>query len=157
VIAELLKNGDLISGYRRTGGLNDLKAFGLTTLGMTTNGIALKRHLKSLHESGMDQLNISLDTLDPFQFTLMTRRNGIDKVLGSVQEALSLGFPAVKINVVVINKVNDEQILKFVELTRNLPIYVRFIEFMPFGGKWRLVEKNLDLEKPYWHNRKRLE
>lgn len=116
-------------------GLNDLKSKGLQKIGITTNGIALKNKLHELKVNGLDQLNISLDTLDPLQFALMTRRNGLEKVLNSINQALSEGFSAVKINVVVINGVNDSEIEKFIELTRSLPVYVRFIEFMPFDGK----------------------
>lgn len=101
---------------------------------MTTNGIALKRKLSALKTHGLDHLNISLDTLDPLQFQLMTRRNGLDKVLGSIQQALELGYTRIKLNVVVIKGVNEAQLTKFVELTRRLPVYVRFIEYMPFGG-----------------------
>ncbi len=101
---------------------------------MTTNGIVIKRHLKMLREYGLDQLNISLDTLDTHQFQLLTRRNGLDKVLSAINGALEIGIPQVKINVVVMNGVNDGEVLKFVELTRHLPVAVRFIEYMPFGG-----------------------
>jgi molybdenum cofactor biosynthesis protein A len=119
--------------------LNKLKAHGLETIGMTTNGIALKRKLKGLKESGLDQLNISLDTLDPFKFELMTRRRGQEAVLESVYQAVALGFAAVKMNVVVINKVNSNEILDFIALTKDLPIIVRFIEYMPFdGNRWNM-------------------
>jgi cyclic pyranopterin phosphate synthase len=78
-----------------------------------------------------------LDTLDKFKFELMTRRKGHEVVLQSLYSALDLGFESVKLNVVVINKVNDQEILDFVRLTTQLPVYVRFIEYMPFdGNKW---------------------
>ncbi|KAJ3341270.1 hypothetical protein HDU91_000726 [Kappamyces sp. JEL0680] len=114
--------------------LNSLKGSGLETIGMTTNGIALKRKLPLLKEHGLDHLNISLDTLDPFKFQLMTRRQGHDAVLASIHQAVDLDFAAVKINVVVINKVNSSEVLDFVRLTKDLPITVRFIEYMPFDG-----------------------
>lgn len=89
-----------------------------------------------LKEKGLDQINISLDTLDPLKFELMTRRKGHEVVLDSIREAVNHGFE-VKLNVVVINKVNDDEIIDFVKMTREMPIYVRFIEYMPFGGnKW---------------------
>lgn len=118
-------------------GLNELRPLGLNTIGMTTNGVALKRKLKNLREHGMDQVNVSLDTLDPFQFELMTRRRGFEAVMESITTAVDLQFPAVKINVVVINKVNSGEILDFIEMTRHMPVNVRFIEYMPFdGNKW---------------------
>jgi molybdenum cofactor biosynthesis enzyme MoaA len=115
-------------------GLNDLRPLGLKTIGMTTNGIALKRKLQQLRLNGLDQLNISLDTLDPFKFQLMTRRKGFENVMESIKTAEMLKFPAVKINVVVINKVNTNEIIDFVNLTKDMNVHVRFIEYMPFDG-----------------------
>ncbi|KAJ3326287.1 Molybdenum cofactor synthesis protein 1 [Boothiomyces sp. JEL0866] len=118
-------------------GLNELKRIGLKKVGITTNGIALKRKLVPLKEAGLDQINISLDTLDPLKFELMTRRRGHETVLGAMRSALDLNFDSVKLNVVVINKVNQMEIIDFVNMTKDLPIYIRFIEYMPFdGNKW---------------------
>lgn len=114
--------------------LNSLKSIGLKSIGMTSNGIALFRKLDRLKDSGLNALNISLDTLDPLQFQLMTRRNGLDAVLKSLNRAVELKFDAVKLNMVVIKGVNDQEILSFVDLTKSLPVYVRFIEYMPFDG-----------------------
>ena len=114
---------------------------GLQSIGMTTNGIALFRKLELLKSAGLNALNISLDTLDPYQFQLMTRRKGLDAVLKSLDKAVSLNFDALKLNMVVIKGVNHEEILSFVEMTRNLPIYVRFIEYMPFdGNSWKKIK-----------------
>lgn len=77
----------------------------------------------------------SLDTLDPFKFELITRRRGHDAVLKALDVALSLPLQSVKVNVVVINGLNDAEVLDFVEMTKHHPISVRFIEFMPFTGK----------------------
>jgi cyclic pyranopterin phosphate synthase len=116
--------------------LNSLRPQGLKKIGVTTNGIALKRKLIPLKEAGLDQINISLDTMDPFKFEIMTRRKGHQVVLDSIRQAIDLGFE-VKLNVVVINNVNDAEVIDFVNLTKDLPIYVRFIEYMPFdGNRW---------------------
>ncbi|KAI8587687.1 molybdenum cofactor biosynthesis protein 1 [Geranomyces variabilis] len=118
-------------------GLNALRPLGLEAIGMTTNALALKRKLPALKARGLDQLNISLDTLDPFKFELMTRRRGFEHVMDSIHAAVAEGFHPVKLNAVVIKNVNDMEVVRFVELTKDLPIYVRFIEYMPFGGnKW---------------------
>ncbi|KAI9093092.1 hypothetical protein DFS34DRAFT_272259 [Phlyctochytrium arcticum] len=123
--------GDIIDG------LNELKAHGLEKIGMTTNAVALKRKVSLLRERGLDQINISLDTLDPFKFELLTRRRGLQSVLDSIQAAVTTGFDPVKLNVVIIRGVNDMEAPAFVEMTKSLPLYVRFIEYMPFGGnKW---------------------
>ncbi|KAH6564136.1 hypothetical protein BASA50_006826 [Batrachochytrium salamandrivorans] len=121
--------------------LNALKPRGLQSIGMTTNGIALKRKLPALFENGLNQLNISLDTLHVDRFEELTRRKGLDAVMDAINTAAHMPFQAVKLNSVVVRNTNDDEIVDFVRLTKDLPIYVRFIEYMPFGGnKWD-VEK----------------
>lgn len=118
-------------------GLGELKQHGLESLAMTSNGIALKRKLPQLVEGGLDTLNVSLDTLDPHLFEIMTRRRGFDKVIGAVDEAVRLGMPNVKLNTVVMRGVNDNEVLNFTAYTKDHPVNVRFIEYMPFdGNKW---------------------
>jgi len=102
---------------------------------MTSNGIALKRKLPSLINSGMNLLNLSLDTLDRFKFELMTRRKGFERVMETIDDALAHGLDPVKVNCVVMRGTNDKEVLDFVEFTRNKKVDVRFIEYMPFGGK----------------------
>jgi len=116
---------------------NQLKAQGLRSLAMTSNGIALHRRLPAFVEHGLTHLNLSLDTLDPFKFELITRRRGHEAVLKTLDAALNSSMESVKLNVVVIRGLNDLEILDFVKLTQDKPISVRFIEFMPFtGNKW---------------------
>jgi len=113
------------------------KIKGISTLAITTNGITLARKLPRLQKAGVNLLNISLDTLDPAKFVLITRRQGWEKVMESINIAVQSGFDPVKVNCVVMRGVNDDELVNFVELTRNSPISVRFIEYMPFGGnKW---------------------
>ncbi|KAI0363626.1 molybdenum cofactor biosynthesis prote [Pilatotrama ljubarskyi] len=120
------------------GRLHALRRYGLQSIGMTTNGIALYRKLPALVENGLTHLNVSLDTLDPFKFEIMTRRMGHDAVLRSIETALgSQELQSVKLNVVVIKGLNDHEVLDFVEMTKDSRLSVRFIEFMPFtGNKW---------------------
>ncbi|RKP26237.1 hypothetical protein SYNPS1DRAFT_32784 [Syncephalis pseudoplumigaleata] len=114
-----------------------LRPLGLQSIGMTSNGIALKRKLPALVAHGLGVLNVSLDTLDPFKFEIMTRRRGMERVLESVDEAIRVGVPKVKMNCVVVRGVNDREVLDFVALTRDRPVDMRFIEYMPFGGnRW---------------------
>jgi molybdenum cofactor biosynthesis enzyme MoaA len=107
---------------------------GLKTLAMTTNGILLPRKLPALHKAGLNLLNISLDTLDANKFSIITRRNGWEKVWESIHKAIEFGYNPVKINNVVMKGINDDEILDFVALTEAKPLEVRFIEYMPFGG-----------------------
>lgn len=121
--------------------LGSLRQNGLKEIALTTNAISLHRKLDQMVEAGLTGVNISLDTLDPHQFVLLTRRQGFDAVMKSinrVQEMNKLGAGIkLKINCVAMRGLNDHQILPFVEMTRQQDIEIRFIEYMPFGGnKW---------------------
>ncbi|KAI0492391.1 hypothetical protein KFK09_026662 [Dendrobium nobile] len=112
---------------------------GLKTLAMTTNGIVLAKKIPKLKECGLGVINISLDTLVPAKFELLTRRKGHERVMESITAAVEYGFNPVKVNCVVMRGINDDEICDFVELTREKPINVRFIEFMPFDGNvWNI-------------------
>lgn len=92
-------------------------------------------------EAGLTGVNLSLDTLDPFQFQIMTRRKGFDAVMKSIERILemkNLGANLkLKINCVVMRGLNERDIIPFVEMGREKDIEVRFIEYMPFdGNKW---------------------
>ncbi|KAI7333592.1 molybdenum cofactor biosynthesis prote [Hortaea werneckii] len=121
--------------------IGSLRSNGLRELALTTNGISLHRKLDALVEAGLTGVNISLDTLDPFQFQLLTRRQGFDAVMKSinrVQDLNRLGAGVkLKVNCVVMRGLNDHQVMPFVDMTRDQDLEVRFIEYMPFGGnKW---------------------
>ncbi|RYP81936.1 hypothetical protein DL769_001780 [Monosporascus sp. CRB-8-3] len=118
-----------------------LRSHGLKELCLTTNGLALHRKLDGMVEAGLTGVNLSLDTLDPWQFQIMTRRKGFDAVMKSIDRVLELNKHGagikLKINCVVMRGVNDREILPFVEMTREQDIEIRFIEYMPFdGNKW---------------------
>ncbi|PQK16035.1 hypothetical protein BB8028_0006g03570 [Beauveria bassiana] len=118
-----------------------LRSRGLRELCLTTNGISLHRKLDSMVEAGLTGINLSLDTLDPWQFQIMTRRKGFDAVQRSIDRLLEMNRAGagikLKINCVVMRGVNDREVLPFVDLTRDKDIEIRFIEYMPFdGNKW---------------------
>ncbi|CAA7264839.1 unnamed protein product [Cyclocybe aegerita] len=133
------------------GSLNKLQRYGLKSIGMTSNGLALHRRLPLLVQNGLTHLNLSLDTLDPLKFELITRRRGHDAVLKALDVALSLPLASVKLNVVVIKNLNDSEVLDFIDMTKDKPFSVRFIEFMPFtGNKWdkkKMVKSSELLER----------
>ncbi|MGB6047152.1 MAG: GTP 3',8-cyclase MoaA [Flavobacteriales bacterium] len=105
-------------------------------LGLTTNAMRLHLFLDDLIGSGLKSLNISLDTFDAERFRTLSRREGHDRVLANIEQAIDRGLH-VKLNMVVMRGVNDDELLRFVELTRERNVHVRFIEFMPFAGnKW---------------------
>ncbi|MCJ1250782.1 hypothetical protein MMC30_008010 [Trapelia coarctata] len=121
--------------------IGNLRRNGLKELCLTTNGITLHRKLDSMVEAGLTGVNLSLDTLDPFQFQIMTRRKGLEAVMKSIDRILEMnklgGGIKLKINCVVMKGVNEREILQFVEMGREQEIEVRFIEYMPFdGNKW---------------------
>ncbi|NNC94007.1 MAG: GTP 3',8-cyclase MoaA [Chitinophagales bacterium] len=100
---------------------------------ITTNATKLHLHLEELKELEIHGLNISIDSLDADKFKQITRRDAFDKVISNIYLAIESGFK-VKLNVVVLRGINDNEILDFVDLTRSLPVTVRFIEAMPFNG-----------------------
>ncbi|KAK9908479.1 hypothetical protein WJX75_008530 [Coccomyxa subellipsoidea] len=115
-----------------TAGIRSLP--GVDAVGLTTNGLTLSRKLAALQAAGLNLLNISVDTLRPDRFESMTRRRGHERVMAAIHHAVSLGYDPVKVNVVVMRGVNDDELCDFVELTRDAPLNVRFIEYMPFDG-----------------------
>ena len=121
--------------------IGDLRRSGLKELCITTNGLTLVRKLDAMAEAGLTGVNLSLDTLDPFQFQIMTRRPGHEKVMKSIERILEMNRLGagikLKINIVVMRGLNDREILDFIELGREKKLEVRFIEYMPFdGNKW---------------------
>ncbi|CAL8291544.1 unnamed protein product [Gadus morhua 'NCC'] len=132
------------------------KLEGLKTIAVTTNGMNLARLLPKLKDSGLDLLNISLDTLIPAKFEFIVRRKGFHKVMEGIDKALEMGYNPVKVNCVVMRGLNEDEILDFVALTEKKPIEVRFIEYMPFdGNKWNFkkmvsYQEMLDCIKQQW-------
>ncbi len=105
-------------------------------LTITTNGVRLHHFLNEFKEANIRSLNISLDTLQPEKFHVLTRRNLFQQVYDNINLMIQHKFH-VKVNMVVMKGLNDNEINDFVEWTKNVPIHVRFIEFMPFSGnKW---------------------
>jgi cyclic pyranopterin phosphate synthase len=105
-------------------------------LSLTTNGTRLHDFITVLEDSNIRSLNISLDTLDSDKFLLVTRRDLFLQVMENIEVLLFKGFQ-VKLNVVVMKDFNDIEINDFIAWTKDVPINVRFIEFMPFSGnRW---------------------
>jgi cyclic pyranopterin phosphate synthase len=101
-------------------------------ISMTTNGILLKHYAQGLKQAGLKRVNISLDTLDRAKFERITRHDRLQEVLSGIEAAKEIGLSPVKINVVAMRGVNDDEILDFARLTINDGWHVRFIELMPF-------------------------
>ena len=105
-------------------------------LTLTTNGTRLHEFTGVLREANIKSINISLDTLDSAKFNLITRRNNFKRVWENIHLMIQEGIH-VKVNVVAMKGLNDNEINDFILWTKNTPVHVRFIEFMPFSGnKW---------------------
>ena len=100
-------------------------------LTLTTNGVLVGNYIHLFKELGIHSLNVSLDTLNAEKFASITKRNQFSKVWEHILLLLDNDIK-VKINVVVMKGINDEEVSSFVALTQTMPIHVRFIEFMPF-------------------------
>ncbi len=109
-----------------------LKTLPLKSVGMTTNGILLRPELKNLKDAGLDNINISLDTLDPTVFRKMSRRDGLWDVIEGINLANDLDFK-LKLNCVVMKKYNFEEIPELLEFAFNRGISIRFLEVMNMG------------------------
>jgi len=104
---------------------------GLEDISLTTNGILLKRYAGELKEAGLGRVNVSLDSMQPQRYREITGGGDLDLVLQGIEAAHAAGLRPVKINVVVIRGVNDDEVEDFARLTLTTPYHVRFIEFMP--------------------------
>ncbi|MBI5450204.1 MAG: GTP 3',8-cyclase MoaA [Gammaproteobacteria bacterium] len=107
---------------------------GIKGVHLTTNGILFPKFAEPLRKAGLTGVNISLDTLHEDKFEQITRRKGIGKVMESIEMAVALGFPRVKVNVVLMRGFNENELIDFCELTKDKAVTVRFIEFMPFDA-----------------------
>jgi len=106
---------------------------GLEDLAMTTNGVLLAKHARALAHAGLHRINISLDTLRTDRFREITRFGAAADVQAGIDAALDAGLEPVKLNVVVMRGVNDDEIVELGRLTLDRPLHVRFIELMPIG------------------------
>jgi len=100
---------------------------------ITTNGILVHDYLNIFQKANIHSVNMSLDTLIPDRFEAITKRNYFHKVVSNMHLLLQNNFH-VKLNVVVMKGVNDDELTDFIQLTRDFPLHIRFIEFMPFAG-----------------------
>jgi len=106
---------------------------GLEDVSITTNGICLRENLEKLRSFGIKRLNVSLDTLQRERYKNITGYDGFQAVWEGIELAVKLGFHPVKVNVVVIKGLNDDEIFDFARLSFQYPFHVRFIEYMAVG------------------------
>jgi molybdenum cofactor biosynthesis protein A len=106
---------------------------GIDSMHITTNGTLTRTQIPELKRTGIKSVNLSLDSLDKAKFFEITRRDSYDEVMGTLNQLIQYKIPT-KINMVVMSQHNIEDIIPMIELTKNEPISVRFLEEMPFNG-----------------------
>lgn len=113
------------------------KIDGIKDISMTTNGVLLKEYASELKEAGLRRINVSLDSLKEDRYRAITRHGLLDDVLDGINESLKVGFSPVKINALLLDDVDDNEIGRFLRLTIENEISVRFLEFMPVNSFYR--------------------
>jgi len=114
-----------LSELSRIGGLSDLS--------LTTNGVSLKANLKKIKAAGIKRINISLDTLNRKKFQQITGLDLFNQVWQGIEMALEMGFHPIKLNIVALNGINDDELSDMARLSFDFPFHIRFIEYMPMG------------------------
>jgi GTP 3',8-cyclase len=112
---------------------------GMNDVSLTTNGILLEKMAEELAAAGLKRVNISLDSLDELNFRQITQGGRLKSTLTGIECALAAGLAPIKLNVVLLKGINDHEIEKFIRLTIDRDLHVRFIEYMPTAGqqgKW---------------------
>jgi len=114
--------------------IGSLNKLNLNDISLTTNGVLLAEKAKKLKKAGIDRVNISLDSLKKDKYKEITRRDQYDKVIAGIEAALKYELNPVKLNMVVMKGINDDELIEFAKLSIDKPLHVRFIEYMPLGN-----------------------
>jgi cyclic pyranopterin phosphate synthase len=122
--------------------IKEIKKLGVSKIKLTTNGFLLKRLAKPLKDAGMQSINVSLDAVDEDVFFLMSKRNGVEKILNGIDAALDSGLE-VKLNAVLMKGVNENQIIPLLDYAFNRGIIIRFLEVMSMGHLYHNSDRYL--------------
>lgn len=106
---------------------------GLRDIALTTNGVSLKDNIEKIKAAGIKRINISLDTLSRNKYKEITGHDRFDQVWEGIELAHKNGFDPIKLNMVALSGVNDDELLDFARLSFSYPFHIRFIEYMPIG------------------------
>jgi cyclic pyranopterin phosphate synthase len=138
VTALRLTGGEPLVRHNLATLVRELAALGFDDLALTTNAMLLAPLVPSLVDAGLKRVNISCDSLRPERFNSIRRRGVLETVLEAMDVAEAAGLTPLKVNVVILRGVNDDEILDFASFARDTRRIVRFIEFMPLDaqGKW---------------------
>jgi cyclic pyranopterin phosphate synthase len=116
---------------------------GLRDRSLTTNGVFLCSNIDQIKAAGIQRINVSLDTLNPRKFEKITGKHLFDKVWAGIIDAHKAGLRPIKINVVALKGINDDELLDFARLTYTYPFHIRFIEHMPIGRAAFKTKENI--------------
>ncbi len=140
---EPLVRKDIVEFIAKVASLSEIE-----DLRLTTNGVLLDAMAAQLKEAGVTKLNISLDSLKRERFKAITGRDMFDQVWAGINRAEQVGFEQIKLNIVAMKGVNDDEFADFAQLTKTNPFQIRFIEFMPIGSQSEWEEgKYISAEK----------
>ncbi|THF76063.1 GTP 3',8-cyclase MoaA [Cohnella fermenti] len=106
---------------------------GIEDIALSTNGIYLASFADALKDAGLTRVNISLDSLVPERYSRITRGGDVRRVLQGLEASRRVGFAPIKLNVVLMKGINDDEVERFLRLTNEEPLHIRFIEYMPIG------------------------
>lgn len=115
-----------------------VKINGISDISLTTNGVLLKDNIEGIRAAGVKRINVSLDTLKRLKFKEITGHDMFDQVWEGIEQAHKIGFDPIKLNVVILSGINDDEFLDFARLSFSYPFQIRFIEYMPIGNS-RLI------------------
>lgn len=115
---------------------------GIETVALTTNGYRLTRHIADWAEAGLDQLNVSIDSLAPKQFQAITGHNKLQEILSGIEQARQLGINTIKVNAVLLKGWNLNEMPRFLDWLKETPVTLRFIELMETGDNPSFFEEN---------------
>jgi len=118
------------------------KIAGLQDISLTTNGILLEQYAEDIYRAGITRINISLDSLNKDKYFQITGGGDIENVFRGIAAAEKAGFSPIKINAVLINGINDDEVLKAVEWAVKKPFQIRFIEMMPVSEVYEHQKEN---------------
>ncbi|TES88283.1 MAG: GTP 3',8-cyclase MoaA [Desulfobacteraceae bacterium] len=118
------------------------KIQGLLDISLTTNGVLLKDNINKIKSAGIKRINISLDTLNRKKFRQITGYDFFNQIWEGIELAKKMGFDPIKINVVPLKGVNDDELLDIAALSIEYPFHIRFIEYMPMGTN------NMEIDRP---------
>ena len=116
---------------------------GLEDISLTTNGVLLKENIHKIKSASIKRINISLDTLNRERFEQITGHDFFQQVWEGIELAQQMGFYPIKINVVPVKGVNDDELVDIARLSITHPFYIRFIEYMPMGADHMDIDRHL--------------